>query len=204
MNNYVKRIAILIVFFAGTSVISGQSNSGWGLRGGLNYGSSGDLVSSFDEIVNNPESNLGWHLGVYGKMGDRVYLRPELLFTHLNSKYDDNKFRMQKIDLPVLVGLRIIGPLHAFVGPAFQYVIDTDLKGFELGDLENNFSVGFNIGVGVNLGNLGIDLRYERGFNKNEVDVLGSVIDIESFQSVIGTIDTRPQQLILAVSFKMN
>ncbi|WP_115462359.1 porin family protein [Winogradskyella aurantiaca] len=199
----VKSCFIAVLLLLSLSSINAQSSSGWGIKGGLNYGGSGNLVDNITQSINNPDSNLGWHLGVFGKFGNRFYLRPELIYTNLNSKYNSSKFKMQKLDLPVLGGLRVIGPLHAFIGPAFQYVINTDLQDFNLTDVENNFSVGFNVGVGVNLGNLGIDLRYERGFTANEVGIIGSVFD-DLVQEVVGTIDTRPEQLILSVSFIIN
>lgn len=180
-----------------TYQINAQSNSGWGIKGGLNYGSGGNLINTITESAENPDNNLGWHLGVYGKLGDRFYLRPELVYTNLGSNYDNIKFKMQKLDLPILAGFRIVGPLHVFIGPAFQYILDTNLDNFSLDDVENSFTIGFNVGAGINLGRLGIDLRYERGFSENEADIIGTISD-----DVIGRIDTRPEQLIISLSYR--
>jgi hypothetical protein len=147
MNNLLKLgfICALLPMF-----LQSQSGTGWGLRGGINYGSSGDIFNSITESVQNPDENLGWHLGFYGKIGNRLYLRPELVYTSLNSDYSNNKFKMQKLDLPVLAGFNIIGPLHLFIGPAFQYILNTDLEEFSLTDVENDFTIGFNVGLGIN------------------------------------------------------
>ena len=142
---------------------------------------------------------MGWHLGVYAKLGNRFYFRPELVYTNLGSDYANTKFKMQKLDLPVLAGIRLIGPLHVFIGPAFQYILSTNLENFNLKDVENNFTLGFNIGAGINLGRLGVDLRYERGFSENEVDIIGDIT-----YDVIGRLDTRPEQLIISVSYRFN
>jgi hypothetical protein len=191
--------ALFCLFISFT--LQSQSGTGWGVKGGLNYGSGGDidLLSTIEETFSDPSSNLGWHLGVYGKLGNRFYFRPELVYTNLNSDYSNSKFKMQKLDLPVLAGFNIIGPLHVYIGPAFQYILDTDLEDFELSDVENDFTVGFNVGAGVNLGRIGIEMRYERGFSKNEANILGDISD-----DVVGRLDTRPQQLIISLSYKIN
>ena len=193
-----KKVVFIICLMAGITAF-GQSNSGFGIKGGLNFNSSGDL--DLGEINLNADTKTGYHIGVWGKLGHDFYIRPELVYTHINSKYDNGVFSadfdMQKIDLPVLAGLRLIGPLHIFGGPAFQYVINSDLENVTYDDVENDFSVGLNFGVGVNLGSkLGVDLRYERGLSKNEAnfadDILGE-----------GRIDTRPSQFILSVSLDL-
>lgn len=170
-----------------------QSGSGFGVKAGLNFNSNGDL--RLDEVPDlSSDTKMGYHLGVWGKFGDQVYLRPELIYTKTKSAYDGVDFDMKKLDLPVLVGLRLIGPLHAFAGPAFQYILDTDLEDISLGDVENDFTVGLQIGAGVNLGKLGVDLRYERGLSSNEAEL----VDLGSQR-----LDTRPSQFILSLSLKL-
>jgi hypothetical protein len=187
-----------LVFFVFNSMYA-QSGPGWGIKGGLNYGSSGDVINSIETSVQNPDNNLGWHLGIYGKIGNQIYFRPELTYTRLNSDYDGNKFKLQKLDVPLLVGLKVIGPLHVFAGPSFQYILNTDLENFKLSDVENDFSVGINFGAGLNLGRLGIDLRYERGFSDNETAIIEGISE-----SIVGRLDTRPAQLILSLSYNLN
>ncbi len=101
---------------------------------------------------------------------------------------------MQKIDAPLLVGLKVLGPISVFGGPALQYILDTEYNGISINDVENEFSVGLNFGIGLNFNSVGIDLRYERGFSENEATFLND--------NNIGTsrLDTRPDQLILSLS----
>ncbi len=179
------------------SVSYAQSGSGFGIKGGLNYGGNGDYFDAIQTNIEDPDKNIGFHIGVFGKLGDQLYFRPELVYTKMKSDYNSGDFDMQKIDAPLLVGLKVIGPLHVFAGPSLQYILDTEFNGVDLSDVKNDFSVGLNFGVGVNLGMLGIDLRYERGFSDNEVSFL--------VNNNIGTsrIDTRPEQLILSLSVKL-
>ena len=154
-----------------------QSDSGFGIKGGLNYSANGDYFESVGDAARNPDRNIGYHLGVFGKIGaSKVYLRPELVYTKTKSDYDGADFDMSKLDVPVLLGINVVGPLHVFAGPAFQYILDTEFDGITIDDVENDFSVGMNIGAGVSLGKLGIDLRYERGFNDNEASFINTNI----------------------------
>ena len=81
----------------------------------------------------------------------------------------NTNFKFRKIDVPVLFGKKILGIGNVFVGPSFQYILSSD---FELNDLSevsvDNFSLGFQLGGGVELGRLGLDVRWERGFSKIE------------------------------------
>jgi len=88
--------------------------------------------------------------------------------------------------------------LHIFIGPAFQYTIDNTLKDVELEDLKNDFTVGLNVGVAVNLGNIGLDVRYERGFSENEANIIS-----DNVADITGKVDSRPSQIIFALSLKL-
>ena len=191
-----KTLLLAVIALVSISAFA-QSGTGFGIKGGLNYGGNGDYFDSARDAYENPDKNVGYHIGFFAKTGDRIYLKPELVYTSIKSGYDED-FKMSKLDLPVLIGAKIIGPLNVFAGPAFQYIIDTDYEGITIGDVENNFTVGLNIGVGVNLGNIGVDLRYERGFSENEVSIL-SANSIPTGDRI----DTRPDQIIISASLKL-
>lgn len=175
--------------------LDAQTASGFGFKGGLNYNANGKYFESIGENAKNPDRNIGYHVGIFGKIGDRVYFKPELVYTSTKSDYDNETFKMEKFDAPLLVGARILGPISVFGGPAFQYIVDTDYNGISIDTIENEFSFGLNFGLGLNFKRLGIDLRYERGFNANEATFI---------QNNLGTnpsrLDTRPDQLILSLS----
>ena len=132
----------------------------------------------------------------------KIYLRPELIYTKTKSSYDvdggTNDYDVSKLDLPVLLGYKIIGPLHIFAGPAFQYTLNNDLEDVELDDVKNDFTVGAHFGIGVNLGNIGLDVRYERGFSENEAEIIGANI-----ADISGRVDSRPSQIIFGLSLKL-
>ncbi len=199
-----KKTLLVAVFSLLGYAVSAQSGSGFGLKAGLSYNKNGDLVGSIGDAAQNiadgGEGKAGYHVGFWGKLDfPKIYLRPELIYTRTKSTYDINgtssDYDVSKLDLPVLLGYKIIGPLHIFGGPAFQYTLSNDLDNLNVSDVENDFTVGLHIGAGVNLGRLGLDVRYERGFSENEAAFIG-----DNITDISGRVDTRPSQVIFSLS----
>lgn len=193
-----KKITFIVVLLV-TGISFSQSGSSFGIKGGLNYGSNGDIVSTVEDSYENPDGNIGFHLGVYGKLGNRLYFKPELVYTQTSSDYDGFNLKIQKLDAPLLFGMSLIGPVDIFAGPSLQLILDTDFEDIDIASVENDFTVGFNFGLAVNIGKLGIDLRYERGFSSNEADFIYDTSDVD----ITGKVDTRPEQLILSFSYDL-
>ena len=199
-----KKTLLVAVFALIGATALAQSGSGFGIKAGLSYNKNGDLISSVgdggQDIVEGAKGKAGYHFGFWGKLDfPKIYLRPELVYSKTKSSYDvegegSQDYDISKLDMPVLLGYKLIGPLHIFAGPAFQYTLKNDLGDLEVEDVKNDFTVGLNAGVGVNLGNVGLDVRYERGFSENEAEI----IDIPD-----GRVDSRPSQVIFALSLKL-
>ncbi|RIA10062.1 outer membrane protein with beta-barrel domain [Flavobacteriaceae bacterium MAR_2010_72] len=194
-----KKLIFSTVFIAVFSFTAlAQDGTGFGIKGGLNYNANGDYFESIGDNAQHPDRNVGYHLGVFGKFGDRFYFRPELVYTSTKSEYNSDDFKMKKLDAPMLIGIKVLGPINVFGGPAFQYILDTEFDGVTINDVENEFTVGLNFGIGLDLNKVGIDLRYERGFNNNEATFINN-----NFGGASSRIDTRPDQLILSLSLKL-
>ena len=192
-----KKSAFLAAILAFISFnLSAQEGSAFGIKGGLNYSANGDYFESISDNAKHPDRNVGYHIGIFGKIGDKLYFKPELVYTATKSDYDSDHFNVKKIDAPLLVGLKVLGPISVFAGPSLQYILDTDFEGINIDNVEEDFSVGLNFGIGLNFNKIGIDLRYERGFNNNEA----TFIDNNLGADTVSRIDTRPDQLILSLS----
>lgn len=199
MKNLKKTVIATVAFaFVGFSITAQNGNS-FGIKGGLNYSANGDYFESANANAKNPDRNIGYHIGLFGKIGNKLYLKPELVYTATKSDYSSDEFSVKKIDAPILVGVKVIGPVSVFAGPSFQYILDTEFDGINIDNVENDFSVGLNFGVGLSFNNIGVDLRYERGFSDNEA----TFIDNNLGAGVISRIDTRPDQLILSFSIAL-
>ncbi len=191
----------MLVFLLGGWAVA-QSEYGWGITAGVNYGSTGDLIANGQTIIDNPDRKIGYHAGLYWKFDlNFLYLRPELKYTKLSNEYNGVALDIQKLDFPLLIGFNVAGPIHVFGGPSLQFIMDTNFQDIELRRVKEEFTIGAQLGIGVNIGNLGVDVRYERGFRNNEVNFIQNTVDFNGL--IPDRVDTRPEQIILAVSVKL-
>ena len=189
-----------LTFLALLSTSLLQAQFEFGVKGGLNYDSLGDVdYDDFSATDLSAGSKTGYHIGAYGKIDLLLfYLRPEIQFTKINSGFADKNIGLSKIEAPILLGYKILGPLSVFAGPSFQYILNEDVEGTTLTDIEENFTVGLQIGTRISFGRFGLGVRYERGFTDNDVRILGvNGVDVE------GRIDARPNQFIVSASYEL-
>lgn len=200
-----KRILVLSISLLLTAFYA-NAQSGFGIKGGLSYNTNGELSEFVNEtgtiIENEGKGKSGYNLGIFGKIGlGPIYLRPELVYTKTTSEYILNSaavdYKIARLDMPVLVGIKLIGPLNVFAGPAFQYTLENDFKDIDYDQIDNDFTVGFNFGAGLELGRLGLDVRYERGFNENEATFIENTTT--SYK-----LDSRPEQIIFSLSYRLS
>lgn len=191
MKTTLKASVIMFVLMVFCHSGYSQTGGGFGIKGGLNYNSNGQYFKDAEAIWGAPKDNLGYHLGLFGKVNlGPVFLRPELNYTNLKSEINSVQLQTQRLDAPVLVGINLLGPLvSVFAGPSFHYYIEDELRDFEY----DKFNAGYQFGIGLNLGNVGLDLRYERVLN-------GQTVNIDDVFTGDG--DFRYQQLMLGLSFK--
>jgi hypothetical protein len=176
----------------------------FGVKAGINYNSE-SIKETGQDLFEGAESKTGYHAGIWLRFKLPVvglYIRPELVYTNLENdvRYKNNvtSYSFQKIDIPVLLGRKIFGIGNVFVGPSFQYILDSD---FDIADISNvdadGFTVGLQFGGGIEFGNFGIDVRWERGFNGIE----STFLDVSTNANV--TFDTRVNQIIFGISYKL-
>ncbi|MCB7481299.1 outer membrane beta-barrel protein [Christiangramia sediminis] len=199
-----KKLMLLAVIFV--SVNLSAQNASFGLKGGLNYGATGEFESfsqvagDFTSSFEDGENKTGFHAGVFAQfevLG--IFIQPELMYTELNTEYSAFDYKLNKIDAPVLLGLNVLGPLNIKAGPSFQYILNNEIEGSDLDidDVEKDITVGYQLGAGLDLGRLGFDLRYEGSFQDN----FASGGDIAADSGF--TIDSRPSQWILSLSYTL-
>jgi len=99
-----KNIALFLFLLVSVTCLA-QKGSGFGIKGGLNYGSTGNLENDTQNTAEDPKAAIGFHAGVFGKLAiSRLHFRPEVVYTQIRSKYKDTDLKIQKIDVPLLVG----------------------------------------------------------------------------------------------------
>jgi hypothetical protein len=195
-----KIILILCVAFTCSQTLNAQKD--FGIKGGVNYNNNGDATfsSTGGDVIQGAESKSGFHAGLWfrGKVPIiGLYIRPELVYTQVKSEYmDSESYEFSKIDVPILLGKNFLGFATAFVGPSFQYILNDDFEFSELNTDEfDKFSVGVQMGFGIELGNLGIDVRWERGLSKTEAKFSEENADF--------TVDNRTNQIIFGLSYTL-
>ena len=201
-----KIFVIALLTFAFQSATA-QVN--YGIKGGLNFNAS-ELSTDSDNLDSDDSS--GYHAGVWLRFKVPVvgiYVRPEVVYTSLSSEYSiplidqTAKFNLNRIDVPVLLGMKFIGVGNFFIGPSFQYVLDSDFSvagiDLEQDDAKEDINVGFQIGLGIEFWKLGIDVRYESAFSKAE-----SAYNDSAEEALINNfkIDNQPNQFVLGLSYK--
>lgn len=196
-----KILVFSLAFLATVFYVSAQS--GFGIKAGLSYNSNGKLLDETGTIIDSKGSGKsGYNVGIYDQLDlGPIYLRPELVYTKTTSEYTLNTggvedYKIARLDMPVLVGLKLIGPLNVFAGPAFQYILENDFRGIKADNIKNDFTVGVNLGASIELGRLGLDVRYERGLSSNEANWTKAG---ETF-----TLDSRPEQIIFSLSYQLS
>tara|TARA_R110002072_G_scaffold33696_8_gene101825 strand:+ start:3199 stop:3813 length:615 start_codon:yes stop_codon:yes gene_type:complete len=203
-----KKILLASLLFIGVAQLA-QAQLQVGLKAGVNYNSD-SFNNVSNDVLNGAESRTGYHAGIWFRAKLPIvglYLRPEIVYTELSNditydntfataKTTDYKFR--KIDVPVLLGKKIFGIGNIFAGPSFQYILSSDFGFDDLKEVSTDqFSLGIQLGGGIEFGRLGIDVRWERGLSKNETKFVDDSISSEV------NFDTRVSQIIFGVSYRL-
>ncbi|WP_242119770.1 outer membrane beta-barrel protein [Aestuariivivens sediminicola] len=199
------------------SSISFSQEYAFGLKGGLNTNSIGDINSrggsiaagKADELF-SPKQDIGYLIGGYFMIEfKRFFIRPELNYVDLQNHYDfprrKSKWTTSKFEIPLLVGYEIVKPVSVYAGPNFNFFDEIQLEGVQVTsysdggpDIDRN-TVGLNIGVMVRYNRFNIDLRYEMGTKQTEEELL----DINNGAFGVNLADLRaytPSTLSLSLS----
>ena len=76
-----------------------------------------------------------------------------------------------RMDIPVLLGVHIYGPLSIVTGPVFSNVSKYDIEGldsYSASVLYEKNVMSLQAGILLEIGRFGVDVRYEYGMNKVE------------------------------------
>jgi hypothetical protein len=139
----------------------------FGIKAGLNlnkiHTDAGSLNANYKESL---DTKTGFSAGIFARIGDKIFLQPEVLYTERNGKIEavtggiyDVKFK--SVDVPVLVGFKIFEFLRVNAGPV------ANIKLSESGKLKDdlnqeafkNATFGYQAGAGLSFGPIDIDVR---------------------------------------------
>ena len=169
-------------------------------------------VSETIDLLEDTDATIGYQFGLFARaslLG--VYIQPEVLLSNSNSeiKYNDlsdsenpmeivGEVKLNKLEIPILIGKRFFKVLRVNAGPIFTLLINEDItQPSDYEKIESNYkdtTVGAQIGAGLDLAILTVDLRYEMG--------LQSITDGITIGENTFNADQRLNQFLLSVGIK--
>jgi len=169
-----KKLILFSVFLLSAEIMFGQFD--FGLKAGY---STSKLSTDIDTV--KASFKPGFHIGVFARIGNKLYIQPEAYYTLQTSELNGDvtnwgeKVTIGSIDIPVLLGYKFIDAKVAkarlMAGPVASFVINRKIKQMEdalgpvkEGDLSNtNWAI--QVGAGVDVLSLSLDVRYQFGLN---------------------------------------
>ncbi len=170
------------------------------------------------QLLKDTDPVLGYQVGVFARLSLLgIYVQPEVLFSNSKSEISysvlldelDNDSRetivgevkLNKIDIPVMFGKRFLKFFRVNAGPVFTLPLSDNisLEGFDdaFEDVQTNYknaTVGAQLGAGLDISILTIDLRYEMG--------LQSISDGITIGETTFNPDQRLNQFLVSVGIK--
>jgi hypothetical protein len=137
------------------------------------------LSTDFDSIHESIKNN--YQVGVFFRFGKKLYLQPEIAYAtsggnlKLEGTTLTEKIKLKNLYVPVLIGYKLINTkiinLRIFAGPVANFILNKEVVFDESltppvqeSDLKN-IAWGMDVGAGVDVFFLTLDLRYEFGLN---------------------------------------
>lgn len=198
-----KKLLFSIVFAGIFSSLAAQEFSL-----GPKFGLSSTKVDFKSDSFIPGDAQTGYHLGLFGRMEfGAFYLQPEVLYTKTNGTFQLNGPQpgggsgtniftqdFNRLDIPLMLGLKMFNFFRIQAGPIASINIDSNLDD-ATNTIQNvnynNATLGYQAGLGLDIGNFLVDAKYESS--------------LSSITKNIGGIktDQRISQFILSIGFKL-
>ncbi len=148
------------------------------------------------------DAKIGYHVGAFARINlPVIFFQPEVLYTNTGGSFSNNTFsydvEFNRLDVPFMVGLKLGSVLRLQAGPVATYLLNGKLSSNDGGlnarliPPKEEFTFGYQAGIGLDIGNLVLDLKYEGGMTNS----------INKFAGV--PTDQRQNQLILSLGFNL-
>lgn len=183
-TNIIGATLVMLLF---TSMSYAQNrNFKFGVKGGANISNlrGDDVIATNDPTIRigNADARLtGFVGGVFLRLGSTLFVQPELLLSQKGGAFnvfrsgvgnDKNtvNVRFTNLDVPVMFGIRFGDVFRINAGPVASLRLSENgglrkaLNDVGAGSVKDNFNqaaLGYQAGVGFDIGNLSLDLRYE-------------------------------------------
>lgn len=168
------------------------------------------------QLLENTDASLGYQLGIFARVSLLgIYIQPEAMLSNSKSEIkftdvmDENQelvdvigeVKLNKIDVPVMVGKRFLKVFRINAGPVFTLLLSQDIDQSGAGgayeEIQSNYknsTVGMQYGIGLDIASINIDLRHEMAMQSIAEDI---TIGDTTFEA-----DQRMDQFLLSVGIK--
>ena len=208
------RYTIIFLFFTTSLLAQGNLGVNFGLNDD-NFGSIENIKNKIDNYDLDVKNSTGFQFGVFTEI-DLItfYVRPELnlIFSKsqnatalegdssLNQSISiaEHSYKSTDIQVPIIFGYKILGPISIFAGPSFKYSLSNS-SNFDLEDIKDKYRLSLLLGTRVKIKSIGIDLRYERGLNSGEINI----INANGVNIPNGNIDSTNSRFSVMISYDL-
>ena len=174
-----------------------------------NFGSIENISNKIDNYDLDIKNSTGFQFGVFTEI-DLItfYIRPELNLIFSKSKnaaaysldqginIAEHSYKSSEIQLPIIFGYKILGPISIFGGPSFKYNLSNS-SNFNLEDIKDKYTLSLLLGSRVKIRSISIGIRYERGLNSNEILIINANgVDLDN-----ANVDLTTNKLSLNLSY---
>lgn len=167
-----KKILILLIILFATLDHFGQFTLG----PKIGYSTS-KLSTDFEDVKESVKHNF--QVGAFARFGKKLYLQPEIFYAtsggtiKLEASDVKEEIKLKNLCIPVLVGFKLINAkifnLRLMAGPSINFILDKDVDADALfqdplqeSDFKNT-AWGMDVGAGMDIFFLSLDVRYEFG-----------------------------------------
>ena len=202
------RLIYFLLFTSSGLLAQGNLGFQFGLNDD-NFGSIENISNKIDNYDLDIKNSTGFQFGVFTEI-DLItfYIRPELNLIFSKStnaaaysldegiNIAEHSYKSSEIQLPIIFGYKVLGPISVFGGPSFKYNLSNS-SNFNLEDVKDKYTLSLLLGSRVKIRSISVGLRYERGLNNNEVLIINANgVDLDN-----ANVDLTTNKLSLNISY---
>ncbi|WP_373524127.1 porin family protein [Aquiflexum sp.] len=170
MKNFIVTLLGIIIAFSASS-----QDFSIGPKIGV---SQANISVTGDDFVSG-DDNLGYHVGLFVRMGgNSIFIQPEFLYTNTGGSFIQKQTNgtdisidanFNRVDIPFMFGFKLADFFRLQAGPIASILIDYRIEDALQVPLDvdyNTSTIGYQAGIGFDIGNFILDLKYENSLGK--------------------------------------
>ena len=161
-----------------------------------------------DNLSDSFDSKIGTSFGIYMRFGKNLFIQPELMYSTRSAQFgvvrngqtETATITTTSFDVPLLLGIKG-GPIRIVAGPVASFRINDNqslgnaLQQYTQGTLNDAWSqayYGYQVGGGLDIGSLGLDVRYQ-----------GNISDIAQIENSAGKFSQGIKSWQITLAYKI-